>query len=272
MMWPAPWSHRLHRALLALSPPSERLVRDFRFRRDNGIEDSVLAHFPLERRFDGRAVDVGANIGAYSYAFAQGFDAVEAFEPQPSCATGIERFAERAKHVRVHRLGLSDRRARVVLNVPIVRGRFRDHRATGLATLSAVGGRTDPLTIDVVPLDDFAFDDVSLIKIDVEGHERAVIAGAERTIALTRPTLIVEIEQRHLHGSSIYDAFAQIISLGYVGWFFRGDVLERLEEFSQERDQLPYVAEVAAGRTPDAYVNNFVFEPLDRRRPPLFAP
>jgi hypothetical protein len=128
------------------------------------------------------------------------------------------------------------------------------------------------LSIEVVPLDDFAFEDVSLIKIDVEGHEREVIAGAELTIERSRPTLIVEIEQRHLGSASIFDAFAQIVRLGYRGWFFRAERLERLEAFSYERDQRPYLADVKGGRFPPAYANNFIFEPLDRRRPPLFSP
>ncbi len=232
----------------------------------------MLERFPLGRRFPGRAVDVGANRGSYTYAFAQAFDAVEAFEPQARCAVEIERFARSRPNVHVHRLALSDKRAQVALNVPIVQGRFREHRATGLATLAPLAGKVATLTVDVAPLDDFAFDDVTLIKIDVEGHERKVIAGAERTLARSRPTLIVEIEQRHLGQASIFDAFAQIVSLGYCGWFFRSGTLERLETFSHERDQLPYVADVATGRTPGAYVNNFIFEPLDRRRRPLFAP
>jgi hypothetical protein len=153
-----------------------------------------------------------------------------------------------------------------------VRGRFRAYRATGLATLGAVAGASDSLAIDVAPLDDFAFEDVSLIKIDVEGHERSVIAGARRTIERWRPTFIVEIEQRHLVTATIFDAFAQIVTLGYQGWFFRDGTLEPLERFSYDRDQRPFLAEVTAGRTPPAYANNFVFEPLDRRRAPLFSP
>ncbi len=271
-MFAGDWNDRLRRAVLAFSPPSQRLVLDFGYQRARGIHDPVLARFPLDRHFAGRAIDVGANSGSYTYAFAQCFDAVDAFEPQPQCAATIEQYARRAPHVRVHRMGLSDRRARVALNVPIVRGRFRTYRATGLATLSPVQGRTDSQTIDVAPLDDFTFEDVSLIKIDVEGHERAVIAGARRTLGRWRPTLIVEIEQRHLGRTSIFDAFAQIVALGYCGWFFRSGTLERLETFSYERDQLPYLGEVAAGRVPNGYANNFIFEPLDRRRPPLFAP
>ena len=43
------------------------------------------------------------------------------------------------------------------------------------------------------PLDDFGFTNVSLIKIDVEGLEDAVLEGAARTIAENRPVVILEI-------------------------------------------------------------------------------
>jgi len=33
---------------------------------------------------------------------------------------------------------------------------------------------------------------VSLLKIDVEGHETAVLKGAERLIAVSRPSIVLE--------------------------------------------------------------------------------
>jgi FkbM family methyltransferase len=269
--WLAKWNNRLRRATLALAPPAKRLERDFFYRRSHGMSDPVLSRFPLDRRFPGRAIDAGANQGTYTYAFARGFDAVEAFEPQPQCAAAIEAFARSKRKVHVHRLGLSDRRATVALHIPIVHGRFHAHRATGLASIGYISGEVCEVTIDIVPLDDFAFDDVAMIKIDVEGHERQVLAGAQRTITRCRPTLIVEIEQRHLQPAPIADVFAYITSMGYAGSFFRGNELERLEMFSYERDQAPYLDDVASGHAPDAYANNFIFEPLDGSRAPLFA-
>ena len=256
---------------MAFAPPAKRLERDFFYRRSHGMSDPVLSRFPLDRHFPGRAIDAGANHGTYTYAFARGFDAVDAFEPQPQCAATIEAFARTEPKVHVHRLGLSDRSATVALHIPIVHGRFHAHRATGLASIGEITGEVTELQIHVVPLDDFAFEDVAMIKIDVEGHERQVLTGAEKTIARWRPTLIVEIEQRHLQPAPIAEVFAYITSLGYAGWFFRGDVLERLEMFSYERDQEPYLDDVASGVAPDAYANNFIFEPLDGRRAPLFA-
>lgn len=56
---------------------------------------------------------------------------------------------------------------------------------------TAVGSGGDDAELRT--LDGFGFKDVSVIKIDAEGHEAQVLAGAARTIAAFRPVLIVEI-------------------------------------------------------------------------------
>ena len=43
------------------------------------------------------------------------------------------------------------------------------------------------------PLDSFGFRNVSLLKIDVEGFEDEVLAGAERLIRESRPVILLEI-------------------------------------------------------------------------------
>jgi hypothetical protein len=57
----------------------------------------------------------------------------------------------------------------------------------------------------------------SIVKIDVEGYELAVIEGAIETITTHRPALVVEIEEQHQPaGQSIDDVFGRISDLGYV--------------------------------------------------------
>jgi FkbM family methyltransferase len=73
------------------------------------------------------------------------------------------------------------------------------------ARLGANGGGLFVLT---VPLDTLAFDQrISLVKIDVEGHEAAVLAGMQQLIRTSKPTLIVETNSDVL--------VAQLQSLGY---------------------------------------------------------
>jgi FkbM family methyltransferase len=42
---------------------------------------------------------------------------------------------------------------------------------------------------------------VGFLKIDVEGHEEAVLAGASRTLKQSMPAVLVEVEERHHTGA-----------------------------------------------------------------------
>ena len=61
------------------------------------------------------------------------------------------------------------------------------------------------------------FEDLILIKIDVQGYEPFVIDGAVETINKHRPYLFVEIEDHYLRdiGSSEEDLIAKIEALDY---------------------------------------------------------
>jgi hypothetical protein len=72
--------------------------------------------------------------------------------------------------------------------------------------------------VPALRLDDYALDRVGFIKIDVEGHELAVLKGAEATIRGSMPSLLVEIEERHsLCGIQNVTAF--LTGLRYEGFF-----------------------------------------------------
>jgi hypothetical protein len=74
------------------------------------------------------------------------------------------------------------------------------------------------------------------MKCDVEGHELAVLRGAEQTLRRCLPTILIEIEQRH-QGGDIRETFAFLTDLGYGGHFLRDRDLCALEEFDLDRDQ-----------------------------------
>ena len=59
---------------------------------------------------------------------------------------------------------------------------------------------------------------MSLIKIDVQGAEASVIAGARRTIATFHPSLLVEVSDATLqaYGSSAEKLLSTLVGLGYT--------------------------------------------------------
>lgn len=133
----------------------------------------------------GVAVDVGANIGYVTNLMATrvGPDGkVIAFEPQPTVYAALERNVTRWKRdprlgaVELHSLAVSNRAGIGRLEM---QPDFERHM--GLATLGGPAQRDDldEVEVSLVTLDEQLGDQaVDLIKIDVEGHEHAVLEGA----------------------------------------------------------------------------------------------
>lgn len=139
------------------------------------------------------AVDVGANHGFYSYKMAQHFEAVFAFEANPT-----EDFDWRYFHgsnLCVFQYGLSDTAAVKTLRIPV-------HNGQPLVGWGSLETRALPfadafqkIQIEVQRLDDQPFvqnHTIDLIKIDVEGHELEVLLGGLETIRRDKPVLIIE--------------------------------------------------------------------------------
>jgi FkbM family methyltransferase len=198
------------------------------------------------------AIDVGASIGMYSAEMARHAARVVAFEANPDIAAFLCAVAPR--NVQVINAALSSQAGRATLSMP------RNRKGGGvseLATLELAAPRTDTIAIEVETrrLDDFAMDDCSFIKIDVEGHEEAVIAGAEALIARHRPALMVELIEA-LNPGAIPRLSRQFAQRSYDCLFLSGGVLKPVAEFDLTRDQ--------DTRGPE-YIVNFIFVPAERR-------
>jgi FkbM family methyltransferase len=153
------------------------------------LEPELLS---LARLPGGRAtaVDVGANVGLYSLAMSRLYQRVVAFEPNDELATILKDSG--LGNVDVETCGLSDRSGASILRIPVKDG----IRLTGWAGIDVEEGEWDALAslpCSLERLDAFALPNVCLIKIDVEGHEAAVLRGARETIAQSRPVILVEV-------------------------------------------------------------------------------
>jgi FkbM family methyltransferase len=87
----------------------------------------IIENIVPQRR---RCLDIGANVGLYTYRFAQLFRQVESFEPIPRCARIIA--SSELKNVRLHGHALSNKSGQATLNIPATGG----PEATALASLS----------------------------------------------------------------------------------------------------------------------------------------
>lgn len=200
-------------------------------------------------------IDIGANRGVYSYHFARRGLRVHAFEPNSECFRGLEAWASRTRTVKVYPYALSNKVGSAVLRVPVDRGGL-SHDAAGSIGVGIEGPHKEQ-TVCLRTLDSFRFEGVTLLKIDVEGHESQVLAGSHRLIDRDRPVLLVEIEQRHISGG-IDRVIASILQSGYQGFFYRQDSWVPVDQFDVGSDQL-----VRSPGQP-GYINNFLF--LDERK------
>ena len=236
--------------LVARVPARHRTRLRYHYRALWGRLDRELA---LARHLlePGRGVaDVGANTGLYTYAFGRS-TRVDAFEPLPEPARILCALADTLPAARVHQVALSCTRGTATLYVPRIGGQAHSEQAR----FTPMAGPHDAIVVDVRTLDEYALENVGLVKIDVEGHEVDVLAGAADTIRRERPVLLVEIEQRHRQ-TDVATAFSAIAAMGYGGYFTNGHgQLHPIADFRYERDQAPYLARMTDPR----YVNNFLF-------------
>ena len=197
-----------------------------------------------------RFLDVGANIGIYSFHFKNIFKNIDAFEPLKEISYRLEYFQNES--VKVHNCALSNRRGEFKIYIPYVSGKA----VASLASLEKKDGDYEVRNVKVDKIDNYDFDDVDLIKIDVEGHEEYVIEGALNVIKKNMPILIVEIEQRHLK-KRIEEVFNCILKLNYSGYFFENGNLTSLNQFNYDLHQKLYLNAVTSKK----YINNFIFLP-----------
>jgi FkbM family methyltransferase len=98
----------------------------------------------------------------------------------------------------------------------------------------------------------------NFLKIDVEGHESAVLEGARQTLATHRPVLLVECESRHRTDGDVRPVFQLLQSYGYEGSFFYQCQRHPLADFEAAKHQK---LRPDAAKVPRGYVNNFAFVP-----------
>jgi FkbM family methyltransferase len=250
-----------------LAPAAKTLAPRLFWRRKYGILQRLGEARPDVRLVaslcdpDRVSLDIGADVGEFTIAMLASSRSVIAFEPRPAQARELaSMFDAVGAPVRVEAVALSDKPGvttmRVVESDP-GRSTIDSDNALGDA-----GGAVESIAVPVKRLDDLSLGDVGLVKIDVEGHELAVLRGATDTLARNRPAVLVEAEERH-HRGAVAAITELLTGLGYEGYFDAGDGRRPVEEFDAARHQDP--ANIGGREDGWAargvYVNNFVFVP-----------
>lgn len=195
----------------------------------NGLEPEI--HLLPRLVPSGRvAIDVGANMGVYTYALSRIASRVHAIEPQTACCETIAAWGRTRGNVEVHNIGVGATAGQLTLYIPVHGGKPLGTRASFIP----VNGEHHESHVAVRTLDDLGIQDVGFIKIDAEGFERDVLKGALRTLERDRPNILIEIDPQRLSGAEFSATFGLLESLGYRGHYYDGSRLQPCRADVQE--------------------------------------
>lgn len=166
-------------------------------------------------------IDIGANVGLTTIPMLEYFDTIHCFEPNPNA---IEMFHENilqydTSHVVLHKEALSNTDGTAILFEPNGRSDFSTIDTTRRSKWNKrVNLKTYEVQINT--LDSYNFLDVSLIKIDTEQHENAVIQGSLETIKKYSPVVLLENKRKEAT-----DSVKLLMNMGYKMKRFKADNL-----------------------------------------------
>ena len=201
---------------------------DFK-RRDGGLHPMYIYDFVYEsreleviRRYlrpHSTFVDIGANIGMHSIrANEEGLSdcSVLAIEADQATFRSLEANVganSKAGKIKMHHAALWSSVTPIEWH-----GDQLEHGHNHASAASVKTGRTIVSeTLDAILAKFPDTRSISVIKIDVEGAELEVLKGAERTLRLKKPALVIEIDDAHLakNGSNGDKIRSYLRSLGY---------------------------------------------------------
>lgn len=166
-------------------------------RKERGIAQRFREHI----RSGDTVIDVGANVGIYTMLAAELVGSsghVHAFEPDPQSMyyllTTIGRNGLTGR-VTLWNLAASDHSANARLYLDLKTARTTSLRANAYAPDPQ---QRQPLVVGTAALDDLITQTPQFVKIDVEGAELTVLAGATRLLRDHHPVLLVEVLPENL--------------------------------------------------------------------------
>jgi FkbM family methyltransferase len=161
---------------------SDEIARECMF-----YEIEFLQHIQNNYSTQSGIIDIGANIGNHSLFFSEflEYDTIHSFEPHPHNFELLKKNMD-GKRAKLYQTALSEKKGEMVLynSDSSNNGGFSLHQQP---TSFIVYDK-----IDVTTLDSYKLKNISMIKIDVEGHEEEMLKGAVNTIKKNHPIIFIE--------------------------------------------------------------------------------
>lgn len=201
------------------------------FPNDNAVTSSIINGWQYEWYMfdflnrnqincDGKTIiDIGGNNGNFTVDFAHlvgDNGVVHSFEPQRIIYYQLcgNVFMNGLDNVYCHNVALGHEEGVVKIDRP----NYFSKESVNFGAAAITKSEQNSDTVVMKRLDDYQFNDVVFIKIDVQGFESYVIDGSINTINKHRPYLFVEFEEHLLkqYNSSEEALKSKIEALGYV--------------------------------------------------------
>jgi FkbM family methyltransferase len=172
-------------------------------------------------------VDVGANIGATALALYNAFPKARilALEPVKLNWDCLVHNTKDIPTITARKIAAGRERGYVDLALPDRAQRPDiDSDLEGNSGLFSMFGKgTQSETVPIDTLDNIADSKVDILKIDVEGAEAEVLAGAKRIIMEDRPIIIIELRKTNItmggHTTEEYEGYFNAIRYGKIGMY-----------------------------------------------------
>ncbi len=203
-------------------------------------------------------IDIGANVGYLAGLFARWVGPqgrVVAVEPIPRTFDALSASMKKLYPERVVTIQscISEKAGEVTMSVPDYAGGGANYYESKIVEQSTIGGQK--FTVPAMTLDQLTEtagrsedhsrptnqtpDSISLIKIDVEGHELSVIRGAAGFLSRHQPPLLIEVAGNPDDSSSAASRlFAALNQYGYVPHLIKNGKLVAREKGDSSVDYL----------------------------------
>jgi len=167
-------------------------------------------------------IDIGAQTGNMSVAYSLFANQVISFEPNPATFEVLEKNSELNPNITPFNYAISDEEGPLTFHYSdngFCNGGFATRTQVGIG----VTGHKVPIDVWAVNFEKFIQENnievgnISLIKIDAEGHDKDILKTLTNTLTIHKPILITEI-YNGLNPNEIDDLLNTIHSLGYKAY------------------------------------------------------
>lgn len=178
------------------------------------------------------SLDIGANLGLFTYFMSRSSKKVYAFEPNPYPLKHLKYVVDR--NVEIVPIAIGNKDGTEKLRIPKTRKGWTSNGAS-IAKIDIREGIE--YSVEIRKIDTLNIQNIGLIKIDVEGFELDVLKGAINTIKNQKPNLIIENEI--VHNQNPDEIFRFMSDIGYKIFYVNNklQLVEKEESFDFKKNQ-----------------------------------